>query len=91
MSELQFGEVEAAFPCDMPVKVMGPKKSGFARAVVEVFRLYVPDLDESTLELRESREGTWLSLTLIVRVASREQLDELTRELCDHQMVASVL
>jgi putative lipoic acid-binding regulatory protein len=89
--ELQLDETGSAFPCDFPVKVMGPKKSGFAKAVVEVFRAHFADLDESTLELRESREGTWLSLTLIVRAVSREQLDDLYRELCDHPMVALVV
>jgi putative lipoic acid-binding regulatory protein len=80
-----------SFPCDFPVKIMGRKQAGFARAVMDIVRSHVPDLDESTLEMRPSRKGTYISLTLTVRASSREQLDHLYRELCDHPMVAMVL
>jgi putative lipoic acid-binding regulatory protein len=79
------------FPCDFPVKVMGPKQAGFAKAVLDIVRQRAPGFDESTIETRESRKGTYLSLTLTVRAESRQQLDDLYRELCDHPMVAMVL
>jgi putative lipoic acid-binding regulatory protein len=41
--------------------------------------------------MRASREGNYLSLTVTVNAQSREQLDELYRDLCDHPMVAMVL
>jgi putative lipoic acid-binding regulatory protein len=41
--------------------------------------------------MRPSREGRYLSLTCTVRATSREQLDNLYRELCDHPMVTMVL
>ncbi len=90
MSE-QDGATLLAFPCDFPIKVMGKRQSGFAQAVVEIVRRHAPDYDASTLEMRTSREANYLSLTLMVRATSREQLDALYRELCDHPMVAMVL
>jgi putative lipoic acid-binding regulatory protein len=80
-----------SFPCDFPIKVMGKTQKGYAQAVVEVVRRHAPGFDPATVGMRLSREGTYLSLTLIVRAVSREQLDELYRELCDHPMVATVL
>lgn len=80
-----------AFPCEFPIKVMGRRRSGFAQAVVEIVKRHAPDYDASTLEMRTSREANYLSLTLTVHATSREQLDALYRELCDHPMVAMVL
>jgi len=80
-----------AFPCDFPIKIMGKTQAGFAQAVIEIVRRHAPDFDPATVEMRPSREGRYLSLTCTVRATSREQLDDLYRELCDHSMVTMVL
>jgi putative lipoic acid-binding regulatory protein len=80
-----------AFPCEFPIKVLGKTQAGFAQAVIEVVKHHAPDFDPATLEMRPSRAGKYLSLTCNVRAVSREQLDELYRELCDHPMVTMVL
>ena len=80
-----------AFPCEFPIKVMGKTQTGYAQAVTEVVTRHAPDFDPATLEMRSSREGNYLSLTCTIRAVSREQLDELYRELCDHPMVTMVL
>ena len=80
-----------AFPCEFPIKVLGRRQAGFAQAVVDVVKRHAPEFDAATLEMRASREATYLSLTLTIRATSREQLDSLYRELCDHPMVTMVL
>lgn len=80
-----------AFPCDFPIKVMGRKQPGFAQAVAEVVRRHAPDFDPATIEMRPSRQGRYLSITCVVRATSREQLDGLYQELCDHPGVVMVL
>jgi len=80
-----------AFPCDFPIKIMGKTQAGFAQAVTEVVGRHAPDFDAATLEMRSSREGKYISLTCTIRAVSREQLDGLYRELCDHPMVTMVL
>ena len=80
-----------AVPCEVPIKVMGKTQAGYAQAVTEVVARHAPDFDPATLEMRSSREGNYLSLTCTIRAVSREQLDELYRELCDHPMVTMVL
>lgn len=80
-----------AFPCEFPIKIMGKTQAGYAQAVTEVVRRHAPDFDPATLEMRSSREGRYLSLTCTIHAVSREQLDELYRELCDHPMVTMVL
>jgi hypothetical protein len=80
-----------AFPCDFPIKVMGRKEPRFAQAVTEIVRRHAADFDPATVEMRPSRQGKYLSVTCVVRAVSREQLDALYRELCDHPSVVMVL
>lgn len=80
-----------AFPCDFPIKIMGKTQPGFAQAIIEIVMRHAPGFDATTLEMRASREGRYISLTCTVLATSRHQLDELYRELCDHPMVTMVL
>jgi hypothetical protein len=79
------------FPCSFPIKVMGRTQDGFAQAIVVVVQRHVPDFDAATMEMRASRAGRYLSLTCTVNASSRDQLDNLYRELTTHPMVALVL
>jgi hypothetical protein len=80
-----------AFPCTFPIKIMGRTQDGFAQTVVEVVRKHAPDFDAATLEMRTSSAGNYLSVTATVNATSRDQLDDLYRELVAHPMVAMVL
>ena len=79
------------YPCDFPVKILGHTQAGFAQAIVEVVKRHAPDFDAATLELRTSKRRNYLSVTCVIRATSREQLDSLYQELCDHPMVVMVL
>jgi putative lipoic acid-binding regulatory protein len=79
------------FPTAFPIKVMGKRADGFAQAIVDVVHRHAPDFDASTLEMRTSREGNYLSVTATVNATSREQLDALYRDLTAHPMVKIVL
>ncbi|HWM42046.1 MAG TPA: DUF493 domain-containing protein [Burkholderiales bacterium] len=70
---------------------MGRKQPRFVQAVTGIVRKHAPDFDAATVEMRPSRQGTYLSVTCIVRATSREQLDALYQELCDHPDVVMVL
>ena len=50
-----------------------------------------PEFDPATVEMRPSRENTYLSITATINAQSQQQIDELYRELCDHPMVSIVL
>jgi putative lipoic acid-binding regulatory protein len=80
-----------SFPCAFPLKIVGRKVHGFAQEVMAIVLRHAPDFDASTMEMRPSRQGTYLSLTVTINAVSREQLDALYRELCDHPSVVMVL
>ena len=79
------------YPCHFPIKVMGAHVQGFTEAMVHVARQFDPSFDARTVEVRPSKGGNYLGLTLSVHVTSRDQLDELYRTLTTHPMVKIVL
>ncbi|MFZ4499826.1 MAG: YbeD family protein [Burkholderiales bacterium] len=79
------------YPCDFPIKVMGEAHEDFAGTVCHVVRAHAPDFDAASIQARASTGGRYVSLTCTVRVQSREQLDNLYRDLSTHPAVAMVL
>lgn len=79
------------YPSDFPIKVMGSMHDDFAQTIAEVVMAFDPGFDPSTMEMRPSSKGTYLSLTVTVRATSREQLDDIYRALSGHPMVKVVL
>ena len=79
------------YPCAFPIKVMGLKVDGFVHAMTEVAERFDPSFDASTIELRPSKGGNYLGVTLTVQATSRAQLDDLYRALTSHPMVKVVL
>lgn len=79
------------YPCDFPIKVMGRQSPGLAQSVVEIVVRHAPDFDPTKVEMRASKQKNYLSVTCTIRATSREQLDALYRDLCDHPQVVMVL
>jgi len=79
------------YPCDFPIKVMGARVDGFAEAMCQVALQFDPNFNPATLEMRPSKAGNYLSVTLTIRATSREQLDNLYRALTGHPMVKVAL
>ena len=69
------------FPCDHPIKVLGRHTPEFRTRVLAVLAAEAGETAEPRLEERLSRDGSYLSLTCTVRVASRAQLDLIYRAL----------
>jgi len=79
------------YPSRFPVKVMGANVDGFVEAVTLIARQFDPTFDAASVELRASKGGNYLGVTVTITATSREQLDELYRTLSTHPMVKVVL
>jgi putative lipoic acid-binding regulatory protein len=79
------------YPSRFPIKVMGSNVEGFVHAVTLIARQFDPSFDAATVELRDSKAGKYLGVTITVTATSREQLDELYRTLSTHPLVKVVL
>lgn len=79
------------FPCAFPIKIMGARVDGFAETISQLVRSHDPSFDPASIEMRPSRNGNYLGLTVTVTAQSREQLDTIYRALTSHPMVKVVL
>ncbi len=79
------------YPCDFPIKIMGKAEQDFAQITLAIVKHHAPDFDETTMEVRSSKGGNYLSITCTIRATSRSQLDALYRALTRHPMVSVVL
>lgn len=79
------------YPCDFPIKIMGKAEQDFLGTAVEIVKHHAPDFDETTIEVRESKGGNYISITCTIRATSRDQLDALYQALTGHPMISVVL
>ena len=79
------------YPSKFPIKVMGENVDGYVHAVTAIAKQFDPAFDAASVELRDSKGGKYLGVTITVTATSREQLDELYRTLSTHPMVKVVL
>lgn len=79
------------FPCEFPVKMMGretPEFHATARALVEK---HTGPLADDAIQTALSRNGRFVSITVTVTAESKEQLDNIYRELTAHDDVLMAL
>ncbi|MGA0612281.1 YbeD family protein [Caldimonas sp. KR1-144] len=79
------------YPSAFPIKVMGANVDGFADAIAALALEHDPSFDPATMEMRPSKGGNYLGLTITITATSREQLDAIYRALTSHAMVKVVL
>lgn len=79
------------YPSDFPIKIMGRRQPHLVQTIVGIVQKHAPDFDAASVEMRPSKKNNYLSVTCTVRATSREQLDSLYRELCDHPTIVMVL
>ncbi|KJU80541.1 DUF493 domain-containing protein [Pseudomonas sp. MDMC216] len=79
-SDVQPPKIE--FPCERyPIKVIGTAGEGFSDLVIEVIQRHAPDLDTSTLVMRDSRNGNFLSVQVLITATGVEQLQAIHLDL----------
>ncbi len=89
--DIPHNESLIVYPSLFPIKVMGVKVDGIVHAITSIAHQFDPTFDATTIELRESKGGNYLGITLHITATSRAQLDELYRTLSTHPMVKVVL
>ncbi len=79
------------FPCDYPIKVMGRSSGDFERVVFATVEAHAPGFDRDRVQVRDSRKGTFISLTIFITATGQPQLESLHQELLDTGLVQMVL
>jgi putative lipoic acid-binding regulatory protein len=73
------------FPTDLPVKVFGRNAPEFRAAVVAIVETHYGKA--YTVAEQQSKQSSYLSLTITVRAESRAQIDALYQALVAHELV----
>ncbi len=84
-------EVRIEFPCSYPLRVIGEKDEGFRDAVLEIVRVHAPDLEETSVSVRDSRDGTYCSVRFTIMATGEAQLRTLHEALLADVRVRMVL
>ena len=79
------------FPCQFPIKAMGRSDIEFDLLVIDIVRRHAPDLFEQAVTIRPSKDGNYLSVTVLVQATSKQQLDAIYRDLSGHPQVLMTL
>lgn len=79
------------FPCDFPLKVMGQHSDEFQDQVLSIVERHVGSLDPARIQHRSSKDRRYVSVTFTLRAESKEQLDNLYRDLTSCKSVLYVL
>ena len=79
------------FPSDFPIKVMGRQDTDLRAVTQEIVERHAGKLPETSIRSRTSTDGNFLALTYTVNAQSREQLDDIYRELTACKLVLMAL
>ena len=84
------------FPTPFPIKAMGRMKcgtsdEGFAQIVLGVVLKHAPDFDATTVEMRPSKNGNFISVTATINAQSKAQIDAIYLELTGNPLVLMAL
>lgn len=86
-----FEKAELKFPCDFPISVMGLNVPEYKEKIFAILKKHVPELEENNLQTAFSANKKYCSLKTRFTAQSREQMDELYRELTANELVKWVL
>lgn len=79
------------FPCDFTIKVFGLAVQEFEAAVLMIVNKHAPNLSGRVIQSRPSENGKYLALSITIHVNSKEQLDDIYRDLSSSPHVLMTL
>ncbi|WP_027330308.1 YbeD family protein [Marinimicrobium agarilyticum] len=90
MSEQQPPKIE--FPCeDYPIKVLGDAGDELRELVIDVMERHAPGFDQTQIRVKDSRNGTYQSLTVRITATGERQLKTIHEELIASSITKMVL
>jgi putative lipoic acid-binding regulatory protein len=80
-----------SFPCEFPIKMMGRDVPEFRQAALAVVERHAGHVEEDAVRVAASSNGNFLSITVTITATSREQLDNIYRDLTDDEQILVAL
>ncbi|MHB1949046.1 MAG: YbeD family protein [Gammaproteobacteria bacterium] len=79
------------FPCEFIIKVFGVASNEFEAAVITIIREHIADIRADAFRTRPSKDGKYIAMTITINANSREQLDNIYRDLTKNPLVLMAL
>ena len=79
------------FPSEFPIKVMGRREGDLRATTQGIVERHAGKLSDEHVKSRTSGDGNFLALTYTITATSREQLDNIYRELTACKLVLMAL
>jgi len=79
------------FPCRFPIKAMGRNSVAFESEVVNLVTRHATLEEQDPVSVKPSKNGNFLSVTVVIQATSRDQLDRIYQSLTDCTEVLMVL
>jgi putative lipoic acid-binding regulatory protein len=79
------------FPCQFPIKIMGPATDAFMADLRAVVAVHASGLPESAWKIRASAQGNFVGMTVTIEAISQSQLDAIYRGITAHPDVKMCL
>lgn len=86
-----FDKVELKFPCEFPISIMGMNVPEYKDTIFAILKKHVPEVEKKNLKTAYSANKKYCSLKTKFTAQSREQMDELYKELTANELVKWVL
>lgn len=90
MTDTPQDETLLEFPCQYPIKILGPGTTDFEALVVDLINKHV-DTKVHSIKSNYSKSGRYCSITVTFEATSKAQLDALYEVLCKQDMITMVL
>lgn len=82
---------EPGFPCDYPIKIIGRRTERMYAEVLAVAERYQAGFTPDRIRLRSSSKGNFVSMTLLLHIATEDSLRAAHQELQDLPSVTLLL
>ncbi|MFQ6006066.1 MAG: YbeD family protein [Woeseia sp.] len=79
------------FPCQFAIKMMGRHQPQFRAAAVSLIEQHAGKIHDDAIRTAMSRNGNFLSITITIEAQHQQQLDDIYRDLSDHDDILIAL
>lgn len=69
------------FPCEYPVKAMGPNTPEFTENITNLVKQHAPEVSTNSVHCRVSKAGNYQSVTVLVYALSKDHLIRIYQDI----------
>ncbi|MAD58465.1 MAG: hypothetical protein CMK44_07835 [Porticoccus sp.] len=79
------------YPCEYPIKVIGKSGPDLYALIIRVMEAYSPGFERSKIKIKNSKNGTFQAITVVIIATGPDQIQSLFGDLKINPLVKIVL